>query len=91
MSTTLPVNPDHVDPEMQVFWSRPGTAGVPQPCESADSITWSCASEVRGDIRIDIPASAGHDDYATVVNVEADECHVQTVTLDEVQRPWLPD
>ncbi len=90
-SVVVPVDPDDVDAEMQVLWSRPGTAEAPQPCETADRVTWSCGVEARGDIRVDIPASAGHDDYTRVVTVEADACHVHTVTLDEVQRPWLPD
>lgn len=73
-----------------VSWQNPNTDMAPQPCDQTDAYTFACAAEYVGEIEI----LAGGDYHATELRglttvLTADECHVETQTLDLVL--LLPD
>ncbi|MES2639291.1 MAG: hypothetical protein V4850_07395 [Myxococcota bacterium] len=75
--------------DVSVSWGYRDADMAPQPCSEGSGGSWTCGTEVAGDLEIYADAG-GHAGEMASVHVGADECHVITENV-AFELDWLPD
>lgn len=73
-----------------VVWNMAAEDDLPEACFNMGGNMWSCGYETEGELIVEISNAGPYEDYAQIVTVGADECHVITEQLDAVLN-YLPD